>query len=57
MSVSSPLMVVIGLLMMYRLIARRAKMQKGVFVFWLILFAIITVLAALKTAGLLPSLA
>lgn len=57
MNVSSPLMVVVGLLMIYRLIMRRTTMHKGVFVFWVILFSLVTVFAALKTVGLLPSLA
>ena len=57
MTVSSPLMVVIGIVMLARLFARRNNMRRGVLLVWSVVFTIVTALAALKVLGLWPSFA
>lgn len=51
MTVSSPLMVVIGIFMLYRLVVRRNNMRRSVFVVWGLFFGTVTVLAFLKSLG------
>lgn len=53
MKISSPVMVIVGVLMLYHFIAHRQTTNKWVFLIWVAFFGIVTVLAALKTVRLL----
>ena len=53
MKISSPVMVIVGVLMLYHFIAHRQTTNKWVFLVWVAFFCIVTVLAALKTVRLL----
>ncbi len=55
MHVPASVMVAIGLFMIYRLLKQRERLHTGVFIFWLILFGAVSVLAALVAVHAIPA--